>query len=124
MSPADRLCCSQINQVQLAQLTSNRTPQDDGHDKQLPDCVASEDGLVLTDAGRLQIINGLRRFDIQYQGDPELQPIRSYENALLVRMFFKLSRLLNDKVGVGLSDPPPGGVCLNTSSASCSSKIT
>lgn len=46
----------------------------------------------------MQIINGLRRFDIQYQGDPELQPIRSYENALLVRLLYRLSSLLNDRV--------------------------
>lgn len=46
----------------------------------------------------LQIINGLRRFDIHYQGDPELQPIRSYENALLVRLFYRISSLINDRV--------------------------
>lgn len=46
----------------------------------------------------MQIISGLRRFDIQYQGDPELQPIRSYENALLVRLFYKISSLVNERV--------------------------
>lgn len=46
----------------------------------------------------LQIINGLRRFDIHYQGDPELQPIRSYENALLVRLFYRISSLINERV--------------------------
>uniref|UniRef100_G3N401 Sphingomyelin phosphodiesterase 4 n=1 Tax=Gasterosteus aculeatus aculeatus TaxID=481459 RepID=G3N401_GASAC len=68
-----------LNQGQLAQLISNLgSSQDDGHCKQLPDCIQGENGLVLTDLGRKQIISGLRRFDIQYQGDPELQPIRSY----------------------------------------------
>lgn len=46
----------------------------------------------------MQIINGLRRFEIEYQGDPELQPIRSYENAVLVRLLFRISSLVNDRV--------------------------
>uniref|UniRef100_A0A3Q2PWF3 Sphingomyelin phosphodiesterase 4 n=1 Tax=Fundulus heteroclitus TaxID=8078 RepID=A0A3Q2PWF3_FUNHE len=83
-----------LNQGQLAQLISNlSSSQDDGHSRQLPDCIQGENGLILTDLGRRQIINGLRRFEVQYQGDPELQPIRSYESALLVR----LSSLLNDR---------------------------
>ncbi|XP_051933138.1 sphingomyelin phosphodiesterase 4 isoform X2 [Hippocampus zosterae] len=87
-----------LNQGQLSQLMANVTSsQDDGESRQLPDCVVGERGLVLTDLGRMQIINGLRRFDIQYQGDPELQPIRSYENALLVRFLYRMSSLLNDQ---------------------------
>lgn len=54
-----------------------------------------EDGLILTPLGRYQIINGLRRFEIEYQGDPELQPIRSYEIASLVRTLFRLSSAIN-----------------------------
>ncbi|WP_411024518.1 hypothetical protein, partial [Salmonella sp. s57936] len=56
---------------------------DDSDSKQLPHCIQSENGPGLTDLGRRQIINGRRRFEIEYQGDPELQPIRSYENAFL-----------------------------------------
>ncbi|KAM8916477.1 sphingomyelin phosphodiesterase 4 isoform 1-T1 [Spinachia spinachia] len=89
-----------LNQGQLAQLISNLgSSQDVGHCMQLPDCIQGENGLILTDLGRKQIISGLRRFDIQYQGDPELQPIRSYENALLVRLFYKISSLLNERFG-------------------------
>ncbi|XP_068578273.1 sphingomyelin phosphodiesterase 4 isoform X2 [Cebidichthys violaceus] len=89
-----------LNQGQLALLVSNlSSSQDDGNNKQLPDCIQGENGLVLTDLGRKQIISGLRRFDIQYQGDPELQPIRSYENALLVRMFYRISSLVNERFG-------------------------
>uniref|UniRef100_A0A669EAX4 Sphingomyelin phosphodiesterase 4 n=1 Tax=Oreochromis niloticus TaxID=8128 RepID=A0A669EAX4_ORENI len=85
---------------QLNQLISNLgSLEDDGNSKQLPDCVQSENGLILTDLGRRQIINGLRRFDIHYQGDPELQPIRSYENALLVRLFYRISSLINERFG-------------------------
>lgn len=49
----------------------------------------------------VQIISGLRRFDIQYQGDPELQPIRSFENGALVRLFYWLSCWINDQVAAG-----------------------
>ncbi|KAM4740993.1 sphingomyelin phosphodiesterase 4 isoform 2-T4 [Anableps anableps] len=90
-----------LNQGQLAQLISNLgASQDDGHSRQLPDCIQGENGLVLTDLGRRQIINGLRRFEVQYQGDPELQPIRSYESALLVRLLYRVSTLLNDRFRV------------------------
>lgn len=51
----------------------------------------------------VQIISGLRRFEIHYQGDPELQPIRSYENALLVRLFYKISSMVNNRVRCPLS---------------------
>ncbi|KAM4587820.1 sphingomyelin phosphodiesterase 4 isoform 3-T3 [Odontesthes bonariensis] len=89
-----------LNQGQLTQLLSNLScSQDDGHSRQLPDCIQAEGGPVLTELGRRQIINGLRRFDIQYQGDPELQPIRSYESALLVRLLFRVSSLANDRLG-------------------------
>uniref|UniRef100_A0A3Q4H2H6 Sphingomyelin phosphodiesterase 4 n=1 Tax=Neolamprologus brichardi TaxID=32507 RepID=A0A3Q4H2H6_NEOBR len=89
-----------LNQGQLNQLISNLgSSEDDGNSKQLPDCVQSENGLILTDLGRRQIINGLRRFDLHYQGDPELQPIRSYENALLVRLFYRISSLINERFG-------------------------
>ncbi|XP_070703197.1 sphingomyelin phosphodiesterase 4 isoform X1 [Pempheris klunzingeri] len=89
-----------LNQGQLTQLISNLgSSQDDGNCKQLPDCVQGENGLILTDLGRRQIISGLRRFDIHYQGDPELQPIRSYENALLVRLFYRISSLVNERFG-------------------------
>uniref|UniRef100_A0A671WAE7 Sphingomyelin phosphodiesterase 4 n=1 Tax=Sparus aurata TaxID=8175 RepID=A0A671WAE7_SPAAU len=89
-----------LNQGQLSQLISNLgSSQDDGNSKQLPDCIQGDNGLILTDLGRRQIISGLRRFEIHYQGDPELQPIRSYENALLVRLFYKISSLVNNRFG-------------------------
>ncbi|XP_072271682.1 sphingomyelin phosphodiesterase 4 isoform X2 [Pyxicephalus adspersus] len=85
-----------MNSTQLSQFTVRLgNAKDENGRNQLPDCVQSENGVVLTDLGRKQIINGLRKFDIQYQGDPELQPIRSYENATLVRLLYQLSRALN-----------------------------
>ncbi|CAJ1051158.1 sphingomyelin phosphodiesterase 4 isoform X2 [Xyrichtys novacula] len=89
-----------LNQGQLTQLIANLgSTQDDGNSRQLPDCIQGENGLILTDLGRRQIMNGLRRFEIHYQGDPELQPIRSYESALLVRLFYKISSLVNERFG-------------------------
>ncbi|KAM5263433.1 sphingomyelin phosphodiesterase 4 isoform 2-T2 [Ctenodactylus gundi] len=85
-----------LSDAQLAQLTlSLGTTQDENGKKQLPDCIVGEDGLILTPLGRYQIINGLRKFEIEYQGDSELQPIRSYESASLVRALFRLSSAIN-----------------------------
>uniref|UniRef100_A0A674BT04 Sphingomyelin phosphodiesterase 4 n=1 Tax=Salmo trutta TaxID=8032 RepID=A0A674BT04_SALTR len=97
----DYLCqIFRLNAGQLSQLMATLgSGQDDGNSKQLPDSVQGEKGLILTDLGRMQVINGLRRFEIEYQGDPELQPIRSYENAILVRLFFKISSLVNERFG-------------------------
>ncbi|XP_036209540.1 sphingomyelin phosphodiesterase 4 isoform X8 [Myotis myotis] len=87
-----------LSEAQLAQLTlAMGTTQDENGKKQLPDCIVGEDGLILTPLGRYQIINGLRKFDIEYQGDSELQPIRSYEIASLVRLLFRLSSTVNHR---------------------------
>lgn len=87
-----------LNTAQLTQLMANcETVHNENGKKQLPDCIMSDNRLLLTPLGRYQIINGLRRFDIQFQGDPELQPIRSFENATLVRLLFRLSALLNER---------------------------
>ncbi|XP_016892298.1 sphingomyelin phosphodiesterase 4 isoform X2 [Cynoglossus semilaevis] len=89
-----------LNQGHVTQFVSNlASSQDEGNCKQLPDCIQREDGLVLTDLGRKQVINGLRRFDIQYQGDPELQPIRTFENPHLVRFFYRISSVINERFG-------------------------
>uniref|UniRef100_K7CKG3 Sphingomyelin phosphodiesterase 4, neutral membrane (Neutral sphingomyelinase-3) n=1 Tax=Pan troglodytes TaxID=9598 RepID=K7CKG3_PANTR len=87
-----------LSEAQLRQFTlALGTTQDENGKKQLPDCIVGEDGLILTPLGQYQIINGLRRFEIEYQGDPELQPIRSYEIASLVRTLFRLSSAINHR---------------------------
>ncbi|KAM5194122.1 sphingomyelin phosphodiesterase 4 isoform 2-T2 [Mantella aurantiaca] len=87
-----------MNSTQLSQFTVKMgNVKDENGRNQLPDCIQSENGVLLTDLGRKQIINGLRKFDIQYQGDPELQPIRSYENATLVRLLYQLSQAFNSR---------------------------
>ncbi|CAL1546293.1 unnamed protein product [Lymnaea stagnalis] len=64
-------------------------------DQEFPDCVETEDGLKLTDLGRRQLINKQRKFDKFYVGDPDLLPIRSYENASLVRVLFYFCSFIN-----------------------------
>ncbi|ERE76322.1 sphingomyelin phosphodiesterase 4 isoform 2 [Cricetulus griseus] len=87
-----------LSEAQLAQLTlALGNSRDENGKQQLPDCIVGEEGLILTPLGRYQIINGLRRFEIEYQGDLELQPIRSYEITSLVRALFRLSSAINHR---------------------------
>ncbi|KAF6022704.1 SMPD4 [Bugula neritina] len=67
----------------------------------LPDHIAKADGRVeLTALGRYQVLNGLRKFqNIEYQCDPELQPVRSYESDVGVIQLYKLSCAINKKYG-------------------------
>lgn len=98
-----------------------------------PDMEDTGSGIVLTPLGRYQIINGMRKFEISYQGDPDLQPIRSYECAFLVRLLYSISSFINARFSsvmlstyyrkdfVGRlaqqllhddqSDPNPGNIC-------------
>ncbi|KAJ7309805.1 hypothetical protein JRQ81_007875 [Phrynocephalus forsythii] len=87
-----------LNEAQLNQVMLNwGAAQEENGKKQLPDCIQTEDGIMLTPLGRYQIVNGLRRFPVEYQGDPELQPIRSYESPALVRLLFRLSVAINER---------------------------
>ncbi|XP_054535702.1 sphingomyelin phosphodiesterase 4 isoform X8 [Pan troglodytes] len=87
-----------LSEAQLRQFTlALGTTQDENGKKQLLDCIVGENGLILTPLGRYQIISGLRRFEIEYQGDAELQPIQSYEIASLVRTLFRLSSAINHR---------------------------
>ncbi|XP_042193490.1 sphingomyelin phosphodiesterase 4 isoform X2 [Callorhinchus milii] len=87
-----------LNPSQVSQLSSSvGAASEESSQPSLPDCVQGDHGLILTPLGRYQIINGLRRFEIEYQGDPELQPIRSFESSVLVRLLFKLSSAINQR---------------------------
>lgn len=53
-----------------------------------------------------QVVQSLPKFsgaNVEYLGDPLLQPIRSYENPMLVRSLYKLSCVLNTKLAPYLS---------------------
>lgn len=52
-------------------------------------------------AGSLQLATPLspqRRYDLLYRGNPDTQPIRSYEIAWLVRIFHQICSNINEKV--------------------------
>lgn len=44
-------------------------------------------------------MNKMRKFDVLYQGDPDLQPIRSFENGTLVRLLHHFCNFVNTQVG-------------------------
>eukprot|EP01135_Chromosphaera_perkinsii_P011252 Nk52_evm33s2367 gene=Nk52_evmTU33s2367 len=65
-----------------------------------PDTLWGEDSPHLSPNGKRQIARGLRKCtnkNVPYIGDPVTQPIRSYENAFLVRKLNALSIYLNTK---------------------------
>ncbi|XP_033115241.1 sphingomyelin phosphodiesterase 4-like isoform X2 [Anneissia japonica] len=66
-----------------------------GSDQQAPDMSAGE----LTPLGRYQLANGLRRCNVTYGGNPDLQPIRTYENKHLVRLLNRVCTHLNQVFG-------------------------
>ncbi|KAK6191734.1 hypothetical protein SNE40_003341 [Patella caerulea] len=63
----------------------------------VPDHIDTETGPQLTPLGRYQVANGLKKFDVLYYGDPDLEPIKSYENAALVRFFYYFCEIINTK---------------------------
>lgn len=60
-----------------------------------PDMCESDDGISLTPLGRYQLIMKQKRFEVFYTGDPDLQPIRSYENATIVRLLHQFCLYIN-----------------------------
>ncbi|XP_025090593.1 sphingomyelin phosphodiesterase 4-like isoform X2 [Pomacea canaliculata] len=66
--------------------------EDDG----LPDHELTETGPKLTPFGKYQVINNLRHFQNWQLGDPDMQPICSYENAVLVRLLFHICTIINN----------------------------
>ncbi|KAK3856534.1 hypothetical protein Pcinc_037144 [Petrolisthes cinctipes] len=65
--------------------------------------VNSPGGPVLTNYGRHQLMSGVRRMDLKYEGDPDLKPICTYEIPFLVRWFYSLSVIINIKYGNKMS---------------------
>lgn len=51
------MCCSfmQLNSGQVSQLAANLTSTEDDGESKLPDCILTENGLELTDLGRMQV---------------------------------------------------------------------
>jgi sphingomyelin phosphodiesterase 4 len=62
-----------------------------------PDVTCVNGVSTLSPLGRYQLMNGLRKFEIEYLGDPDTQPIRSYESVVLVRMLYAISCFINTR---------------------------
>ncbi|XP_018017904.1 sphingomyelin phosphodiesterase 4 [Hyalella azteca] len=65
----------------------------------VPDQIQTENGPVLSDQGRRQLVCGLRRHDLKFEGDPDLRPISTGEFAVLVRWLYLLASYLNARYG-------------------------
>jgi len=68
-----------------------------------PEMVKTENGFVLTPHGRWQVLQGLAKPVIKYEGDPDTRPITQQEFVVLVRMFHQASLKLNKYFGTKLS---------------------
>ena len=66
-------------------------------DDQYPDHIMGAFGPELTAKGRWQIITGRKKFSYTFAGDPDLQPVKSFEFAFLVQLFLTISNFLNEK---------------------------
>ncbi|RUS72110.1 hypothetical protein EGW08_020136 [Elysia chlorotica] len=64
-------------------------------DSLYPECITTANGLKLTNLGRRQLLNRERKFEEFYTGDPDIQPVRSYENTTMVRLLFHFCTFLN-----------------------------
>ncbi|XP_037076992.1 sphingomyelin phosphodiesterase 4-like, partial [Pollicipes pollicipes] len=58
---------------------------------------------ALYELGRQQLISGLCRADVQYQGDPERRPVQSTESATLLRALQALAAHVNQTYGPTLA---------------------
>ncbi|CAL4233377.1 unnamed protein product, partial [Meganyctiphanes norvegica] len=81
---------------------SMSSPTKGNTDDHSPDQVNVGHAKVLTDYGRVQLIRGMRRMDLKYEGNPDLMPICTFEIPFLVRWFYSLSQFLNKKYGTQL----------------------
>ena len=64
--------------------------------------VDTDRGRVLTPHGRWQVVNGLARPVVRYEGDPDTRPITGREVVWIVRGLHQLSVSLNTHYGLSL----------------------
>ena len=95
---------SSVFSVQSQTLCSPRRPLFTGHGPASPDTVHTEQGPVLSPHGRWQLLHGLVKPVISYQGDPDTRPITDAEVVFMVRMLHQLSLSINNYYGSSLRD--------------------
>ena len=62
------------------------------------DCSINSDGkAILSQLGRYEILNNVKKLPVYPNSGPDLQPIRSFENRFLVRFLYKISSAINKK---------------------------
>lgn len=60
-----------------------------------PEMMETDNGLVLTPHGRWQVVQGIAKPNVRYEGDPDLSPITHGEVVWLVRLLYQISLWLN-----------------------------
>ena len=69
------------------------------------DIAFTEEGkAVLSDLGRYEVANNMKKLPVYPNANPELQPIRTFENAFLVRFLHRVSTAVNLKYGQNLEN--------------------
>ena len=84
--------------------TDAHNEQSTQREETLPEYRLTNNGVQLTDVGRYQIANGIRRFTITYSGDPELQPVRTYESLIAVKLLYWMACRMNRRCELLLHD--------------------
>ncbi|CAI9714813.1 sphingomyelin phosphodiesterase 4-like isoform X2 [Octopus vulgaris] len=85
------------NKDNNSNLTNGDVHKQCQHDETLPDFETTYEGKRLTDVGRHQLMNRLRTANVSYQGDPDLQPVRSFENGFLVQNLYNICCQINNQ---------------------------
>jgi len=66
----------------------------------VPDVAFDEEGkAVLSDLGRYEVVNNIKKLPVYPNANPEMQPIRTFENTFLVRFLHRISAAVNLKYG-------------------------
>ncbi|XP_029644144.1 sphingomyelin phosphodiesterase 4 [Octopus sinensis] len=85
------------NKDNNSNLTNGDVHKQCQHNETLPDFETTYEGKRLTDVGRHQLMNRLRTANVSYQGDPDLQPVRSFENGFLVQNLYNICCQINNQ---------------------------
>jgi len=64
-----------------------------------PERLETEAGRVLTPHGRWQLVQGIAKGEVRYEGDPDLAPITHSEVVFLVRMLHQASLWISERWG-------------------------
>lgn len=95
---------STIFDLQKPDLLKTKLNQTIGGVPGTPETKMEGGGRILTPHGRWQVLQGLAKPDIRYEGDPDLLPISQVEVQWLVRLLHRCSVWLNARAGERLGE--------------------